>query len=784
MAQPTVTDRSARPGSAPRLGFVGRWGLLMARRRTLAITLWLLLLVACGAAYPVLQHRLAAPDYTLPGSESSHAEQLVSQHFSQLGTEQDLIVLHSATYTADQPQFRAATTRVLDAARAVHGVAGMVGPFDGSPAQQISADRHTAFGIVGINGSVTERADIVNRLQPALTAASDAQVRAALTGYSPIEADLVAMENTDLERAETIGLPIAVLVLVIALGALVAALLPVGVTGAGIALAVGLLFGLTTYFTFDSLVFSVATMIGTGTAIDYAMFIVSRFNEELTRRGVRDRRARKEIHEAVGAALDTTGRTILASGFIVMIALSALAVVGLPMLNGIAIGVVTAVAATLTAAFTLLPALLAMLGPAINRGALPARLRPAETRSGVTGSWARWAHTVMRRPIMFGAAGVILLAVAAIPITGIRYGIDMGMGSLGDRLSGQATRLVNDNFGPGLLSPIQIVATGADDTPLSADGRTEVLRLSTELTGDARVAAVLPQQSDGRYLLTVVPKDAFDSTDVTGLTNDIRTRATTLGSAQLTVGGTTAIFIDVSRAITGRFPLLITLVLTVSLVFLIAAFRSIVLAVKAILLNLLATGAALGITVAVFQHGIGQRLLGFHSAGFLQVYLPMLVFAVLFGLSMDYEVFLIRRMREAWNRHPDNASAVAEGLQHTARPITAAAAIMVAVFASFLSANVLELKQIGFALAVAITIDAVIVRLILVPAFMQLFGRWNWWLPTLRRTSGEDGLERGQDQLGDLGVDVDEPGGETRVHPVVHGGRPAPDGDRGGGPEL
>lgn len=171
----------------------------------------------------------------------------------------------------------------------------------------------------------------------------------------------------------------------------------------------------------------------------------------------------------------------------------------------------------------------------------------------------------------------------------------------------------------------------------------------------------------------------------------------------------------------------------VSLLFLIVTFRSIVLAVKAIALNLLATGAALGLTVTVFQHGVGQSMLGFQSSGFLQVYLPMLVFAVLFGLSMDYEVFLIRRMKEAWDRHPDNESAVAEGLQHTARPITAAAAIMVAVFASFMSADVLELKQIGFALAVAVAIDAVIVRLILVPAFMRLFGRWNWWLPRFGR---------------------------------------------------
>lgn len=316
----------------------------------------------------------------------------------------------------------------------------------------------------------------------------------------------------------------------------------------------------------------------------------------------------------------------------------------------------------------------------------------------------------------------------------MKYGIDMGLNSLGDSPTGQATRLVQNTFGPGLLSPIQVVVTGPSDTALSGSGVVDANRFVAELNRDPRIASVVPQQADGRMLALVVPKDSFDSTAVADLTSEIRTRARTVESAQIVVGGVPATFADVSSLITSRFPWVIALVLTVSMAFLVFAFRSIVLALKAIALNLLATGAALGITVAVFQHGLGESLLGFHSTGFLQVYLPLLVFAVLFGLSMDYEVFLVRRMKEAWDRDPDNAAAVAEGLQHTARPITAAAAIMVAVFASFVTANVLELKQIGFALAVAVTIDAVLVRLILVPAFMQLFGRWNWWLPALRRT--------------------------------------------------
>ncbi|MFI2477333.1 MMPL family transporter [Nocardia xishanensis] len=741
MTLPTLTKEPSRTAAPPPLRTLGRWGATMARHRRVVLGIWLLLAMLGAAAYPLLHDRLGAPDYTVPGSASSEVDRLAVQHFPQFGAEQDLLVFHSTRFIADAPEFRAAIDRALVAARETSGVTGALGPFQGNAATQISADRHTAIGIVGLEGDMSERVAIATRLQSAVTAVSDADIRIAITGYGAAQADLMEIQNADMQRAETIGLPVAAAVLVFALGAVAAATLPITVTAAGIAAAVGGLFGLTTFLAFDSLVLSVATMIATGTAIDYAMFIVSRFNEELTRRGVRDRSARAEIDAAVAVALDTTGRTVLASGLIVLISLCSLTAVGLPMLDGVAVGVVTAVLATLGAAVTLLPALLATLGPAVNRGALPARWRPAETRSTAPSSaWARWARLVMRRPVLFGLIGVAVLAVAAAPITGIRYGIDMGLGSLGDRPSGEATRLVEDNFGPGLLAPLTVLATGPDDGPLLSAAQSEVHAFAGELSHDPRVATVLPQQSEGRIMIAVVPRETFDSTAVAQLTDEIRARAAEVDGAEVRVGGTPATFAEVSERITDRFPWVIVLVLTVSLAFLMLTFRSIVLAVKAILLNLLATGAALGITVAVFQYGIGESVLGFQSTGFLQVYLPMLVFAVLFGLSMDYEVFLIRRMKEAWDRDQDNAAAVAEGLQRTARPITAAAAIMVAVFASFVTADVLELKQIGFALAVAITIDALVVRLILVPAFMRLFGRWNWWLPRWPRTIATAGV--------------------------------------------
>ncbi|MFI6956981.1 MMPL family transporter [Nocardia sp. NPDC050408] len=288
-------------------------------------------------------------------------------------------------------------------------------------------------------------------------------IEVMVTRFAPAQTDLIEIETADMQRAEAIGLPMATAVL--ALGAVVAATLPITVTAAGIAVAVGALFGLTTFLPFDPLVLSVATMIATGTAIDYAMFIVSRFNGELPRRGVRDRQSAEAIAAAIGSAIDTTGRIILASGFIVMISLCALAAVGLPMLNGVAVGVVVAVIATLIAGLTLLSALLATLGPAVNLGALPHLLRPAAVRSATASSvWARWRHTVMGRPALFGAIGVGLLA-SATPITGIRYGVDMGLTAPTDRPTGRATELIEDSFGPGLLAPIEVVAAGPDSGP-------------------------------------------------------------------------------------------------------------------------------------------------------------------------------------------------------------------------------------------------------------------------------------------------------------------------------
>jgi RND superfamily putative drug exporter len=340
---------------------------------------------------------------------------------------------------------------------------------------------------------------------------------------------------------------------------------------------------------------------------------------------------------------------------------------------------------------------------------------------------------MMRRPIPAAIVAAGILILAAIPVTGLRYGINLGVLSVSSTPSGKGESVLARSFSPGAVAPIQIVIAGGAKGDHNRSAVAGAATLTHELEADRHVTGVAERRSGYGVLLTVVSSARIDSPTTVALVRHIRTALARPiqadGGPTVLVGGATAITVDFSAQMRSSLPLVVGLILGMSLLFLLVAFRSIVLPLKAVLMNLLVTCAALGLVVLIFQQGHGEHLLGFTSTGFIQAYVPLGMFALLFGLSMDYEIFLIRRVREEWRRTHDNRLAVATGIEHTARPISAAAAIMVVVFASFLSANLLELKQIGFALAVAIALDASLVRLILVPATMRLLGSRNWWLP-------------------------------------------------------
>ncbi len=756
-------DRAREPRAA-QSSLLYRWGATIARHRRFVLVLGVVVLVCSVLLYPRLESALNAPEYGVKGTDSSRVEALLEKRFPGVGSEDDGLVFYSPHRLASASAFHQVVAAVLAVASRQPGVRNVLSPYDPNSVGQISSDEHAAVAALTLGGSTHQRFVRARTMQAAVGQEARDGVHVWLTGFSPIARDLSDVERTDTERAEAIGVPVALAILLFALGTAVAALAPLLMAGAGLLLTYGALALLTSLFHFDNLLLAIVTMIGVGIGIDYGLFIVSRFREELARSeralglqahggnatsgdaedagggralggGQTRGEERDRVTDAVATALATSGRTILFSGAIVALALASLLVVDSPIFREVAVGSVTVVACMLIVATTLLPALLAQLGAGINRGALPARFHPADARAqggGARGGWARWALLIMRRPVSAAilAAGVLILV--AIPVTGLRYGINLGVLSVSSTASGKGESVLARSFSPGAVAPIQVVLTSADGSRDSAV-TAGAAKLTQELEGDHHVTGVAERSSSYGVLLTVVSAARIDSPATVALVRHIRRDLAppihAHGGPTVLVGGATAITVDFSAEMRSNLPLVVGLILGLSLLCLLGAFRSIVLPLKAVLMNLLVTGAALGLVVWIFQQGHGEHLLHFTNPGFIQAYVPLGMFALLFGLSMDYEIFLIRRVREEWRRTHDNRLAVATGIEHTARPISAAAAIMVAVFGSFLSANLLELKQIGFALAVAIALDASLVRLILVPATMRLLGRWNWWLP-------------------------------------------------------
>jgi RND superfamily putative drug exporter len=588
--------------------------------------------------------------------------------------------------------------------------------------------------VLTLGGSAHSRFQDAQRIQALNNRFGPQGIQVWLTGYSPIARDLSNVEITDTEHAELIGVPTALLILLIALGAPLASLLPLLLAGFGLGVTYGMLALMAQLVSLDSLVLAISTMIGVGIGIDYSLFIVSRFREEIAQ--IDPKTQQQDVVNAVARTVATSGATIVSSGVIVALSLLSLFAVRIPLFHEVAFGCLAVVACMLGAGLTLLPACLALLGSRINAGTpvRPHRSDARTHRGQRPSGWTRWTLAIMRRPWISAGATIAVLALVAIPALGMNYGVNLGVLTLSNTASGKGERVLTHEFAAGAVSPIQIVATRQDEQPLTLTQEAKVKRLGEQIENDHRVSGVAERKTNKGVLLTVVPSVAIDSNTASALVGVLRTRlapqAAKGSGLQLLVGGTTAVAADVSHEASAKLPTVVGIVLAFALLFLLLTFRSIVLPLKAVVLNVLSTGATMGLVVLVFQQGVGSSVLGFTSTGFIQAYLPLTVFAVLFGLSMDYEVFLIRRMQEERQNGADNCEAITAGVEHTGRPITAAAAIMFAVFGSFVSAGILELKQFGFALAVAVAIDATLIRLLLVPALMRLLGDASWWLPS------------------------------------------------------
>jgi putative drug exporter of the RND superfamily len=701
----------------------------MAHRRRVIVG-WL----AVAVLVSVLSHAVG-PSYSsvfgIPGTESQRARELLKGEFPAQSGDVDTIVFHMAHGTIDSREVRAAIGPLLGRVAALPHVAGVVSPYSAAGAVQVSTNRMTAFATVNYD----KQADLLSNdtgkpLLADVKAVHVAGLQVAAGGQVVQQA-----EGFSVGPATGVGVIAALLILLLTFGSLAAAGLPLITAGLGLLTGVALI-GIATHVTSMSNISpDLALMIGLGVGIDYALFIVTRFRESYLAIG--------DVELSVLEAMDTSGRAIILAGSTVTIALLGMFATGVAFMYGLAIAAVIAVLLTLLASLTLLPALLARFGPRLvrpsdARGGRFKRPRPATTNgtpaSGAVASehsaWRRWSATVRRHPWPLTIISLAVMVALVTPVLALRLDESDAGNNPSSLSSRHAFDLLAQGFGQGFNGPLLLVAE------LSRHERATTLStLRSDVAGTPGVVAVTQPQispSGNVAVIQAYPSSAPQALATTELVNHLRDTVLPpfehSSGTPVLVGGFTAGSIDFSNYLANKLPLFFGLVILLSAFLLLLVFRSIVIPVQAAILNLLTVGAALGVTVAVFQWGWLGGPLGVQK-GPIEAWVPVIMFAVVFGLSMDYEVFLVSRIREQWLLRHDTSSAVAEGVSLTGRVITAAAAIMVCVFLSFVLGDERTLKEFGFALAIAVFLDALVVRCMLLPASLELLGPITWRLP-------------------------------------------------------
>ena len=696
-----------------------RIGHLAARRPGRTALVWLVIAAATIAANGAWGGE-PTNSFDIPGAESQRAVDLIEDRFPGLTGTTSRIVFHTETGRLDDPAIAASIEASVRDTRALEDVGGVTDPFDPGAAT-VSADGRTAYATIDysvrFDELTPEHLDAIrSSTSPAAAAGVQVEIGGAVADFA----------DEDTEGNESFGLAVALIVLLIALGSVAAALLPIGLALFALVIGTGFLGLLAAAGDVPEDTTSLATMIGLGVGIDYALFVLTRY-----RQLVSDGQARVD---AIAHANATAGQAVVFAGTTVLIAIVGLRASGLPAIAMMGYGTAIVVALSVLAAVTLLPALLGAVGHRID--GLTARTRRRRLRASsrpVESTFAgRWAHHVGSHPVRYALASLILLVTLAVPLGALRIGFSDAGAESTERTTRRAYDLLTDAFGPGFNGTLLAVTdlTETDDpTRRSADlqdalaatdgiGSVSPPLLSAE--GDAAIVTAIPEWG---------PQDEATATLVDDLRGDVLPQVEDRTGATVLLGGSVAGFADVSDQLSDRLPWFIGAVVAISVLLLMAVFRSVLVPLKAALMNLLSIGAAYGVVVAVFQWGWGASLVGVDQTVPINPFVPMMMFAILFGLSMDYEVFLLSRIREEYQRTGDNHHAVVAGLGATARVITSAALIMIAVFGGFMANPATFMKMIGLGLSVAVLLDATVIRMVLVPSAMALMGRANWWLP-------------------------------------------------------
>jgi putative drug exporter of the RND superfamily len=710
------------------------------RHRRIVLGLWLAALILTAGVSQVAGTAFSTK-FTLPNTESATAIALLQKDFPAASGSSDQIVFSTTSGTVRDPAVQARASAALTKIATLPSVQSVASPYSAAGAKQISTDGAVAYATVTFAAQIGQNpVDDIKAVVKTAQAAGDSQLKVSLGGQ-----DIEQLQQSGSGPSTGIGIILALVVLGLAFGALFAAFLPLITALFAIAIGYSLTGLLSHAFSVAQFATILGVLIGLGVGVDYSLFIVTRHRNAI--------KAGRSAEEAAALAVNTAGRAVFFAGLTVCIALLGQFALGLSFLYGVAISATVTVLLTMASSLTLLPALLGFVGQRV----LSRRERRSLVADGPHGDtpergfWLRWAKFLERHPVVPGIVAIAVVALIALPVFTLRLGLD----DAGSDPSGTTTRAAYETlakgFGPGFSGPLQLVAELKSPSD-EASFASIVDKLATE-PGVVSAGAPRVSPNGQAAVANLFPSSSPQAPQTTDLVNHLRHEVLPQLEAgtgvHVLVGGATAGQVDFAHKLSSKLIPFVAVIVILGFLLLMAVFRSLLVPFVASVMNLLSVGAALGIMNAVFEWGWGDSLFRISSTGPVEVFIPVLMISILFGLSMDYEVFLVSRIHEEWTHRRNNADAVTYGQAETGRVITAAALIMILVFASFALGDDLVIKQFGIGLAGAIIIDAFVVRTVIVPALMHLFGRGNWWLPAW--------LDRAIPQLNVEGAEPDEP---------------------------
>lgn len=719
-------------------------GRLSYRYRALIIAIWGVLLVLSLMIAPRLDSVLKGVGTVYEAGEATRAEQLLKQ---ELNVDPDALTVifesaNSQTLDQRQPDIE----RILTQVRSLPSVSSVVSA--ALRPEYRSTDGRTQYSVINLKVGDSEAVPVIDRIERTLQESDAWNLKTYLTGKPVIDRDAQRISKEDLSKAEAIALPLTLITLLFVFGSVVAAALPVALGVMSVTVTLGLLYLIALHLDLSVFALNITSMLGLGIGIDSSLLMVNRFREEL-RNG--------SVEAAVVRTMDTAGRAVFFSGLTTCIGLVSLLLFPIVLLRSLGVAGSVVVLLSVVVALTLLPALLGVLGNGVNRWRV---VRPPREREGF---WTFLAHNIIRNSVAAVAVILVIVGVLSSPFLEARFGLGDASILPRDIPAREGVEVLKQAFGPGEIAPnlLAISTKTPNDSILSERHIATLYNLVTQLKADPRVAKVSsfvnidpklslenyqqlyrnPQSIPLPNLAATVKQLSSDSTTLVvvnsrtdsnddasrDLVKELRTLS--LEGLDIQVGGQTASQLDTVQVVYQRFPIVLAAIMTVTFLSLCLLFNSVVLPLKAIFLNLMSIAASFGALVFIFQKGNFNTWLNFTPVGYLDILLPVVLFCVLFGLSMDYEVFLLTRIKEAYDRSGDNAGSVVEGLERTGRIITSAALLMIIVTAAFALTNIIFVKALGLGVALAVLIDSTLIRAILVPASMHLMGKWNWWAP-------------------------------------------------------